>query len=186
MVKLMLPAYSVADSKKAKSEIIFNIVVRVRENSRGGGFVKLDESTGRYYEAGNHLAREKVSQTFRDALSEKYKSSTSAKSYKRKQERLFKRVHSNTSRAFVNAGWATPQFPPFIPESPTLDFTSLTYLSSLDPLVGQVPALYHNFPFPFSLNHPNVLLPTPNELMNLGLTINHGNHGSFYQACQYY
>ena len=187
MVKLMLAPYSIADTKKAKSEIIFNIVIQVREQSKeGGGFVKLDESTGRYYEVGNHLAREKVSQTFRDALSVKYKSSTSAKSYRRKQERLCKRIHSSTSTAFVNAGWPTPQSLPFVTESTTLDLTNLANFGSLDPLVGQVPYLYHNFPFPFSLNNPNMLFSTHNEWMNLGFTSNHGNEGPFYQAFRYY
>merc|ERR1711981_1196828 len=48
-----------------------------------GGFVKPDGNGG-YYEVGNHLAREKVGQSLRDGLSNKYKSS--ARSKKRRQK----------------------------------------------------------------------------------------------------
>jgi len=85
---LMLSYFVCRHSPQAKSDIIFDIVTKVRESSPDGGFVKQDKSNGRYFEVGNHLAREKVSQTFRDALSGRYKSSTSAKAHRRKQERL--------------------------------------------------------------------------------------------------
>lgn len=63
-------------------------MAKVRESSPEGGFVKFDSDVGRWYEVGDRVAREKVSQTFRDALNDKYKSSTTSKTLKRRQERI--------------------------------------------------------------------------------------------------
>ena len=196
IVNSMLVAYSAADSKKAKSEIIFEIVMKVREISPEGGFVKLDKSTGRYFEVGNHLAREKVSQTFRDALSQKYKSSTSAKAYRRKQERLFRRDRSKYGQAFLNGSYVkTPRgqtaaqlLPPRFTEcrtmSPTLDVTKLPRYGSLDPLLVPMPCLCQKIPFPARMNHANMLFPST-EWMALGLAINYENSGRRQPASQY-
>jgi hypothetical protein len=89
IVTSVLQAYSSAGStKKAKSELIKNIVVQIRESSPEGGFVKYDSGSSKWYEVGDRIAREKVSQTFRDALNDQYKSSTTSKTLKRRQERI--------------------------------------------------------------------------------------------------
>ena len=72
-------------SKLQKGIIIRHIVSQVRLNSPDGGFVKWDSGNGRWYEVGDFLAREKVSQAFRDALHEQYKSSNTAKKLRRLQ-----------------------------------------------------------------------------------------------------
>jgi len=80
-----LEAYSTAKTKSEKAKIISGIVDQVRQSSSsGGGFVKQDES-GRWYEVGDFIAREKTAQLFRDALHEQYRSSSIAKR-KRKQK----------------------------------------------------------------------------------------------------
>lgn len=84
-VHTMLALYKQARSKLDKSKVLNMVVEQVRQNSPGGGFVKQDES-GRWYEVGDFLAREKTSQTFRDALHESYKSSSVAKKKRRQQE----------------------------------------------------------------------------------------------------
>jgi hypothetical protein len=61
-------------------------VDQVRHQSPSGGFVKQDENTGRWYEVGDFLAREKTSQAFRDALHERYKSSNVSKKNRRREE----------------------------------------------------------------------------------------------------
>lgn len=63
-------------------------MVQIREASPEGGFVKFDSDKGQWFEVGDRIAREKVSQTFRDALNDRYKSSTTSKTLKRRQERI--------------------------------------------------------------------------------------------------
>lgn len=83
MVAHCLDEYSAAATKLEKTFIICEIVVRVRQNSPNGGFVKSDPMTGRFCEVGDFLAREKTSQAFRDALQDQYKSSNTAKKKRR-------------------------------------------------------------------------------------------------------
>lgn len=92
IVESYLESYSAADStKRSKSEIIKRIVDQIREDSPEGGFVKKDPATGKYYECGDVVSREKVSQCFRDALKDSYKSSNKAKTLKRSKERQLKK-----------------------------------------------------------------------------------------------
>ena len=90
MVQSTLSAYFSAESKKGKSELIRSITAKIRGSTPDGGFVKFDNSAGKWFEVGDAIAREKVSQIFRDALNDKYKSSTASKTLKRKQERISK------------------------------------------------------------------------------------------------
>ena len=48
--------------------MVMKIVDIVREASVGGGFVRKNAKTGRWYEVGDSIAREKVSQRFRDVI----------------------------------------------------------------------------------------------------------------------
>lgn len=82
IVESSLQRYSNAPSKLAKSAIVSDIVETIRQSSPGGGFVKKEGSM--WYEAGDHLAREKVGQCLRDMLHSKYRSSTKAKKLSRK------------------------------------------------------------------------------------------------------
>jgi len=59
-IEMKLEQYKQATSKLEKSLIVSAIVDSVRDASPGGGFVK--EEGGRWYEAGDHIAREKVGQ----------------------------------------------------------------------------------------------------------------------------
>jgi len=89
IVQSVLASYSDANAtKKDKTELIKSIVTRVRDSSPTGGFVKYDKEAGQWYEVGERIAREKVSQTFRDALTDAYKSSTTSKTLRRRQERI--------------------------------------------------------------------------------------------------
>jgi hypothetical protein len=81
----MLGEYRKTRSKLEKSKVLNDVVEQVRRNSPLGGFVKQDES-GRWYEVGDFLAREKTSQAFRDALHDNYKSSNVAKKKRRQEE----------------------------------------------------------------------------------------------------
>eukprot|EP00980_Cylindrotheca_fusiformis_P005559 scaffold1177_cov79-Cylindrotheca_fusiformis.AAC.1 len=61
-------SYSAAKSRSEKSAIISEIVTSIRESStQGGGFVRLDSNTRRWYEVGDKVARDKVGQTLRDS-----------------------------------------------------------------------------------------------------------------------
>jgi hypothetical protein len=79
IVSRHLQKYSGATTKLEKSLLVSTIVDTVRDNSPKGGFVKFAESTGMWHEVGDHLAREKVGQAFRDALHTKYRSSSAFK-----------------------------------------------------------------------------------------------------------
>lgn len=108
--------------KLEKTLIICELVQRVREASPVGGFVKKDDATGRYYEVGDHFAREKTSQvrglclvsccfsqffaiqSLRDAMQEKFKRSDAPKK-KRDLERsgsdqTFAKKKSRTSSSY--------------------------------------------------------------------------------------
>ena len=65
-----------------KGYIISLVYDEICEQAGIGGFIKKDEH-GRWYDVGEFLAREKVSQAFRDALQDKYKSSTASKRKRR-------------------------------------------------------------------------------------------------------
>jgi hypothetical protein len=78
-----LEEYSNAKTKLEKSYILYDVVAQVRSNSPQGGFVKRDKKDSRWYEVGDFLSREKVSQAFRDALHGQYKSSNENKKQRR-------------------------------------------------------------------------------------------------------
>lgn len=82
----MLDEYSKAKSKLDKSSVLSRVVDQVRQQSPSGGFVKQDTTTGRWFEVGDFLAREKTSQAFRDALHDRYKSSNLSKKKRRQEE----------------------------------------------------------------------------------------------------
>lgn len=99
LVESRLEEYSNASAKLEKSYILSDIVCEVRQRSPQGGFVKRDSASGRWYEVGDFLAREKTSQAFRDALHDQYKSSNTAKKKRRQAEHCDKGYldHSSTS-----------------------------------------------------------------------------------------
>lgn len=86
-----LEKYSNAE-KLEKSNILFEIVNKVRQESPRGGFVKKDAVSGRWQAVGDFLAREKTSQAFRDALHDQYKSSNTSKKKRRRAEQA-ERLH---------------------------------------------------------------------------------------------
>lgn len=86
LIEDRLEDYSNAKGRYEKGIIIREIVDQVRaQSSQGGGFVKQDP-TGRWYEVGDFLAREKTSQHFRDCLHFRYSSSNNAKKRRRQME----------------------------------------------------------------------------------------------------
>lgn len=93
IVQSVLGTYSSAEAtKKSKTELIKSLVTQVRESTPDGGFVKFDSEKGEWFEVGDRTAREKVSQAFRDALTDVYKSSSTSKTLKRRQERITRQI----------------------------------------------------------------------------------------------
>ena len=62
LIDLYLEAYKDASNRQEKSRIVSSVVDSVRAASPDGGFVRQDEATGRWYEVGDHFAREKTGQ----------------------------------------------------------------------------------------------------------------------------
>uniref|UniRef100_A0A7S0F790 DUF6824 domain-containing protein n=1 Tax=Craspedostauros australis TaxID=1486917 RepID=A0A7S0F790_9STRA len=81
-VDVSLDRYRAASTKHEKSNIVWHIVDTVRAQSPEGGFVKF--ANGGWYEVGDHWAREKIGQSFRDRLHMDYKSSSRAKSVRKR------------------------------------------------------------------------------------------------------
>jgi hypothetical protein len=79
-----LPKYSNATDKRTKTRIVSSLVSMVRD-APGGAFVKHGKD-GRWYEVNDAVAREKVGYTFRDLLSDRYRSSSKSKVARRIQE----------------------------------------------------------------------------------------------------
>lgn len=79
-----LEEYSTCKTKLEKSLIVSKVVDAVRQASPYGGFIK--QFDGVWYEVGDHTAREKTGQSFRDLLHTQYKSSTKAKMARRKHQ----------------------------------------------------------------------------------------------------
>lgn len=99
IVQAKLAKYSAATTKMEKGGIISEVHEEICEQSGVGGFVKKDENN-RWYDVGEFLAREKVSQAFRDALQDKYKSSTVSK--KKRREMLLQSAERNSQRSLVS------------------------------------------------------------------------------------
>lgn len=68
LIESMLDHY-IGSSRRDKIDIITEVIQHVRNlcTSHRGGFIKQNLENWRYYEIGDFLAREKVSQAFRDA-----------------------------------------------------------------------------------------------------------------------
>ena len=70
-------------SRAQKTAIVTDVVRLVRSQSPGGGFVKFDKDRQQWFEVGDHAARERVGQAFRDLLHDRYESSSASKRLKR-------------------------------------------------------------------------------------------------------
>ncbi|CAB9525325.1 Nitrilase family, member 2 [Seminavis robusta] len=93
LVSIHAERYAACSCKMEKSRIVSHIVDTVRRASPHGGFVKLVD--GVYWEAGDRAAKEKVGQTFRDILHNKYSSSTKAKARARMEKKIQNHEFSN-------------------------------------------------------------------------------------------
>lgn len=60
LIEEYAPIYLQVSTKYQKSEVIAKIVAEVRTKSPGGGFVKKDFYSGRWFEIGDEKARDKV------------------------------------------------------------------------------------------------------------------------------
>jgi hypothetical protein len=84
LVDSHLEEYSAAPSKLEKSRIVTSVFDEV---NRRGGFVRQDAKSKQWYSVPEMMAREKISQAFRDCLTMQYKSSKDCRQLKRKEAR---------------------------------------------------------------------------------------------------
>jgi len=102
-----LEEYSATTTKKAKSQIICSIIDHIRTSQPAGSFLKHDRDYG-YYDVGNFLSSDKISQTFRDLLRGNYKSSNA---YKKNRRKNLKRQMLDTVQPSPPQAKKIDQFP---------------------------------------------------------------------------
>jgi len=100
--------YASTICKKDKSSVVSSILEQIHK--KGGAFIKKDQETGLWYDAENYLARDKISQTFRNALNQ-----SNSKRH-RKQFKQF-RINQVVNASNENVDYA-------IIQPVTLDFNS--------------------------------------------------------------
>ncbi|CAJ1967618.1 unnamed protein product [Cylindrotheca closterium] len=103
IVDSFLQDYQKAKTKIEKSVIVSKIVDIVYDAcGSAGAFVKYQG--GKWLEVGDYAAREKVGSMLRDALSEKYRSSSKAKLARRKQvkKQVYQAAESNVINAILS------------------------------------------------------------------------------------
>jgi len=113
VVASKLDEYSAATTKTEKSKILSVVVYLIRNEKPAGLFVKQDPVAGLWFDVGDLMAREKVSQAFRDALHQNYKSSNESKKRRRleKSASLNSLAHTKKSKlrryeeGSLNADW---------------------------------------------------------------------------------
>lgn len=102
IVDSFLGEYKKASNKMEKSVIVSKIVDIIHDACPVGAFVKFQK--GKWWEVGDYAAREKVGSMLRDALSEKYRSSSKAKLARRKQakDEVYEAAKSNVINAILS------------------------------------------------------------------------------------
>jgi hypothetical protein len=93
-IKDSISSYSDANSRQAKSILVSEVLDWIISN--GGEFIRISDSNERQ-PVGDHLAREKIGQAFRDSLHSKYKSSTKAKRQRWRLEKLERAIKLDTN-----------------------------------------------------------------------------------------
>jgi hypothetical protein len=146
-INLNLPAYREATSKLDKSLIVMSVVDMFRSLSPNGGFIKQDHKTGRWYQITDHMCREKVGQTLREALIQQDPDKRAKKRVKRAIRRMKRTEHRQSSSS------------PKIQRGDSINFGQ-------EQLVGNSPQidLPKNCPYPFpSISTPTVMGNTLNQ-----------------------
>jgi len=103
IIGLKLHQYCNAKTKSEKSFIVKGIVTEHYNDKKDAGFIRYDKLEKKWYDAGTPLAREKVSQTFRDSLSDKYRSSRFSKRKKREGQSMSEEVTIDGRNHMYNA-----------------------------------------------------------------------------------
>lgn len=173
LVNSVLETYSDPQvSKKGKTELIKSIANKIRESSPQGGFVKFDDAAGCWYEVGDKLAREKVSQMFRDSLTDNYKSSTTSKTLRRRQQRI-NRQSSAGSKESKESDHSSSNH--------SYQTVSSTFVSSLPPINLELPSTsrtplmdalpYKSYPYSANLGSHSLALGGHSPCLQLAVAL---------------
>jgi hypothetical protein len=109
LVRQYTKEYSAAKTKDEKSHIVSLIAAEVHRLSPNGGFIKKDQDG--WFEVGAFLAREKISQVFRNILQDNYKSSTRMRRVVRQAQRQLLRSRNPSSATTTTAATTTTTTP---------------------------------------------------------------------------
>jgi hypothetical protein len=140
VVAVRIEEYSAAVTKAEKSAVISSVVDCICHEGR---FVKIDPKDGSWVYAEPLLCREKCSQTFRDNLAQRYRSSNVAKRNKRRQKQLGKTIHVlDAASTFVAFASMPPAKRMRVEAEPTV-------MSSMPALTGsEDPAFWFDWEMP--------------------------------------
>ena len=114
-IEMVLDKYTRAETKTEKSLIVMTLVDKIRSNCgpSGGGFIRFDRKTNRWYEIGDEAAREKVGQTLRETMTQHDPAKRAKKRMQRAMNRAKKMVTEGpSSRTTQQMDWNIDQANP--------------------------------------------------------------------------
>ena len=98
MIDEYAPLYVKSTTKLEKTQVIATVIDKVRNDSPGGGFVKKDFYSGRWYEIGNEKARDKVGHAIRKAAEEIQKAKGVKKPAKKSKQAMMSAKKSSSAQ----------------------------------------------------------------------------------------
>jgi hypothetical protein len=187
LIELMIPEYSAAGGNKdEKSYIIKEIVTQIRKCSPDGGFVKFDKSKGRWYEVGDFLAREKVSQTFRDAMGDTYSSSNPFKRKRRSFEKqhiaiadAIKRRRGSSPTSVVSPGVSSTPPSPTSPQTQASPMVKLSQMQHLHQTPSAISQSHHSMMMQMNVRPGQIGFARRCSMMQMGAATGNSHLASF-------
>lgn len=161
IVASKLDDYAMSKTKSEKSTVLATIVTQIRTSNPAGKFIRMDADTKLWFDVGNDLAKEKISQTFRDALADLYSSSNDVRKKKRRRETSKDKNDPSLKQARIQSGAENSRNPAF---SERLNKVTDPFNTDLDPHDSLEPNMYL-YANPFEPTPIEEMVHTPIEKM---------------------
>lgn len=190
IVASRLEQYSLASTKSEKSQILSAVVTQIRSGEVNGKFIKQDAETKLWFDVGDVLAKEKISQTFRDALVGVYRSSNEFKKKRRsemKKEEKSSRAAKRTRIQPAASDYLSQMQPPASDYLSQMQYL-LAYGSLNNPMAANPMAAFNSDAS--NLAALSRFMPSnddpfnPSPIGNMSQMINNGMHMSLDSSLQ--